>query len=80
MESIYNFLSEIGLNTIFRRFLFATILLGIIEYFWKPFYAFQEDGKLRQWAIINSESEEPTTYLPFMALPLMGGFLFGFFV
>lgn len=76
---IYTFLSKIGMNILTRRFIFGGVLVAILEYIFKPFWAFTAEGELRPWAVLHPD-EPGTTYLPFLALPLLSGFVFSMFI
>lgn len=76
---VWNFLAALGMNTFLKRFVFGVLSVAILEYFFKPFWAFTEEGTLRPWAVLFPD-EAGATYLPFMALPLVAGFVFTMFV
>jgi hypothetical protein len=79
MEYLYAALSALGMNTILRRFIFGVIIGLGVEWFFKPFWSWDEEGAMRPWAILDG-GEAGSTYLPVLAFPLLLGFLFGFFI
>lgn len=79
MDSLYTALSYVGLNTMLRRFIFAFVSVAALEYWFKPWYAFDEEGGFRPWVVTNPDSDN-VTWLPFLAFPIVAGILFGFFV
>lgn len=79
MDTIYGLLGMLGMNTILKRFLFGVVVTMGLEYFFKPWYSFDDKGELRPWILLYPDSPG-ATYFPFMAIPLVVGFVFGFFV
>lgn len=79
MDYLYSGLSFLGMNRILTRFIFGTIIGLGIEWFFKPFWSWDEEGEMRPFGYFNG-GEPGSTWFPVLAFPLLIGTLFGFFV
>jgi hypothetical protein len=68
-----------GMNSPTKRFLYALLMSGGIEYLLKPSYAFTSDGEMRPWVAINGATIN-STYVPAFMIPAVIGLMFSIFV
>jgi hypothetical protein len=79
LSPFYQFLDLLGLNTIVRRFFFAFIVVGFLEFMIKPWWSFDSSGERLPWGVL-SEHAAGTTQVPFLAIPVVAGLLFGLWI
>lgn len=86
MDYVYGFLGAIGLDTMFKRFLFGAVVAAAVVYWTKPWFSFYTGSKegdspqLRPWVFTAGEGAQMPTYLPFLAIPILAGLVFALFV
>lgn len=67
LESV---LSALGLNTPTRRFIATTLGAASVEFFVRPWYAFNSDGSIKNWVFIDPDKG---TYIPAGLIPVVVG-------